>query len=78
MDGGAQAGLVAMAGLAFRGWEPGHQREALPAVGPGHVCWPGQGGVPMVKTFMKPNKAWKCIQEGVHFSSFGDQGPVLC
>lgn len=29
MDGGAQAGLVAMAGHAFGVWELGPQREAL-------------------------------------------------
>lgn len=79
MDGGAQAGLVAMAGHAFGVWELGPQREALlqwdlgVSAGPARVA-----GMPMVETFMKPSKAWDCVQGTVYFSSFGDQRPVLC
>lgn len=38
-----QAGLVAVAGNAFGGWEPGYMREVLPAVGPGPFCHPRGG-----------------------------------
>lgn len=41
-----QAGLLAVAGHAFGGWEPGHRREVLPAMGLSAIH--GQGDVTVV------------------------------